>query len=764
MTGFARPRFRPNLVVSVLDPDQVFLVSESRQFILMGRGYRAVAPYLDGRRTTDEVLAAATTHAALPEAMFALHELGRKGYVVEGDGVGVDDATAAWWDALGAPPVAAAARLATASVAIETVGPVRDVAVRAALGARGIAVAPADDGVAATHHVVLTDDYLREGLAATNDRRRAAGVPWLLAKPFGAVAWVGPAFTPGDGPCWACLAQRVRGNRQLEAFVERKGLGREPGPVVTTRATADGPARLGAELVATVVEQWIVTGAPPVAARATLRTHDLLAGSVTQHAVVHRPQCPACGDPGLSDPARTPPPVVLRPNPKRHTSDGGHRIADPHATYERLKHHVSPVTGAISVLEKLGHEATGLTYAYMAGHNFALITDDLFFLRSNIRGRSGGKGMTDIQAKVSAMCEAIERYSGVWRGDEPARRAAYADVADRAVPLDELLNFSPRQYADRDAWNARQPDTRQHLVPARLPDDHVIEWAPAWSLSHERERLVPSAYVWYGHDDLRTLFFCCSDANGCAAGNTLEEATLQALMEVVERDGTAIWWYNRLRRPAVDLPSFREPYLDRLREHYRTLGREFWVLDLTTDVGIPVFTAVSRRVDRPVEDIVLGLGAHLDPRTALLRAVTEMNQFLPAVIKEKPDGTTDYWFPDTEAHRWWRTATIATDPWVTPDPARPARRLADFTPLSTDDVTGDVRHTVARLAALGMETLVVDQSRPDIELAVAKVMVPGMRHFWRRLGPGRLYDEPVRSGVLAAPVAEAAMNPWSIFF
>jgi ribosomal protein S12 methylthiotransferase accessory factor len=47
---------------------------------------------------------------------------------------------------------------------------------------------------------------------------------------------------------------------------------------------------------------------------------------------------------------------------------------------------------------------------------------------------------------------------------------------------------------------------------------------------------------------------------------------------------------------------------------------------------------------------------------------------------------------------------------------------------------------------------------------VARVVVPGLRHFWRRLGPGRLYDVPVRLGWLAAPVAEAQLNPLSMFF
>lgn len=60
--------------------------------------------------------------------------------------------------------------------------------------------------------------------------------------------------------------------------------------------------------------------------------------------------------------------------------------------------------------------------------------------------------------------------------------------------------------------------------------------------------------------------------------------------------------------------------------------------------------------------------------------------------------------------------------------------------------------------------IVLDQTRPDLELNVARVLVPGMRHFWRRLGPGRLYDVPVALGWRTEPALEEELNPTSVFF
>jgi ribosomal protein S12 methylthiotransferase accessory factor len=58
-----------------------------------------------------------------------------------------------------------------------------------------------------------------------------------------------------------------------------------------------------------------------------------------------------------------------------------------------------------------------------------------------------------------------------------------------------------------------------------------------------------------------------------------------------------------------------------------------------------------------------------------------------------------------------------------------------------------------------MEILVLDQTRPDLGMPVAKVIVPGLRHFWARFAPGRLYDVPVQMRWLEKPRMEEELNP-----
>jgi ribosomal protein S12 methylthiotransferase accessory factor len=63
-----------------------------------------------------------------------------------------------------------------------------------------------------------------------------------------------------------------------------------------------------------------------------------------------------------------------------------------------------------------------------------------------------------------------------------------------------------------------------------------------------------------------------------------------------------------------------------------------------------------------------------------------------------------------------------------------------------------------------MEVMVLDQTRPDIGMPVVKVIVPGLRHFWARYAPGRLYDVPPAMGWLDKPLAEEELNPIPIYF
>ena len=273
---------------------------------------------------------------------------------------------------------------------------------------------------------------------------------------------------------------------------------------------------------------------------------------------------------------------------------------------------------------------------------------------------------------------------------------------------------------------------------------------------------MPTTFCYYDYPWPEGGPYCVACSNGNAAGNTPEEAILQGFLELVERDSAALWWYNRLRRPAVDLESFGEPYPHQLAEYLHRHQRDLWVLDLTADLEIPVFVALSRRIAGPLEHIMFGFGAHLDARIALLRAVTELNQMLvwvlPAESEQQPLAISD-----KETLDWLQSATLANQPYLVPDSDTRPRKAPHYQGRWADDLRDDVLACQALVQRQGMEMLVLDQTRADIGLPVVKVIVPGLRHFWARFARGRLYDVPVRLGWLPRPLSEEELNPIPMF-
>ena len=740
----SRPRFRPHFHVEVVPGEGVFLSSHTRHSLLRGRLYELVASWLDGRTAAD-VCERLRSEASPAEVYYALTQLERKGYLCEEEPE-LPTAQAALWSSQQIPPATAVRRLAERPVAVEAFG-VEASAFRDLL--ESLHVRLADGG---SPDVVLTDSALRGELRECNAAALREGRPWLLVKPAGRQVWVGPLFRPGTTGCWECLAQRLRANFPVAAYLqERYG---DTGVVVQDRAATPATLQVGWGLAANAVASWVVRGELPEL-EGNVQTLDVPTWRLQRHALVRLPFCPACGAGGR----RAFQPPALTGRRKTYTSDGGHRVVPPEDTLARNGHHVSPITGAVPLLERAVPDGDGVLHVYVAGSNSARPSRTLGQLRSDLRTMNAGKGTGDAQARASALCEGLERYSGVFRGDEPRRAARLAEMSSAAVPLNECLLFSERQYREREALNAGAG--RFSFIPVPFDSGAEIEWSPVWSLTRGEVRYLPTAFCYYDYPQPDERTYCVACSNGCAAGNTLEEAIVQGFLELVERDGVALWWYNRVRRPGVDLDSFGEPYLERLRAFLAKHGREFWVLDLTTDLGVPVFASVTRRTDRQPEQIMPGFGAHLDPKIALLRAVTEMNQMLSSpLLRPEKDGEKEPVDPET-AH-WLETATTANQPYLLPAEG-PPRAAASYPRGWADDVADDVRACQAVAGRAGMEMLVLDQTRPEVGLPVAKVIVPGLRHFWARLAPGRLYDVPVRLGWLARPLAEHELNPIPMF-
>ncbi len=740
------PALTPHLQFRDVGEQRSLLVSESFNTLLHGELYRELLPLLDGRNAQAEIVAALGEAHSMVDVLGAIVALSAKGYVVSAEH-GMDPARAAYWSALGASPRWVERRLSESRVSIIGDGG-RLAAHLEACGARTVPDAP-------DLTVVVCDDYLEQRLAEVNRRQLDAGAPWMLVRPRGVEPLFGPVFRPGEaGPCWACLAYRLRGHREVHNFLRNVA-----GEDAAFKPFATQPAVLGAlhGLVAAEVVKWLVLGAAAPIHDAAVAMH-VGSFATSHHPVVRRPQCAACGDEALHRPDRPPVPVCLQPSSKAHRTSGGSRSLAPEVTLARYRHLVSPVSGVVTWLSRTTDEADSWLHVHWAGSNLGMRSRSLSSLRRSLRSKSAGKGSTREQSEVSALCEAVERYSGALHGDEIRVRKRFLEWGggEDAIHPNAVQLFSDDQLDHAASINAKGHP--YNVVPPRLDPDAEIEWTPAWSLTQRRHRHLPTSMLYSMAPEQRGPADLIADSNGCAAGNTLEEAIAQGFYELVERDAFAIWWYNRLRVPALDLASFDDEYLASAPDYYARHERDLWLLDVTSDIGIPSFVALSRRPDGKTEDIIYGAGAHADPRIAALRAVCELNQCL-TWLPRPGGGDGRPMIDDPLALWWWKTGRLADCDWLAPAADAAPRGASSFPVVESADGRDDVEYCRSLVEARGMEFLVLDQTRPDVGMPVVRVVVPGMRHFWARFAPGRLYDVPVAMGSRTRPLAEADLNP-----
>jgi bacteriocin biosynthesis cyclodehydratase domain-containing protein len=728
------PQFAPNYSVYVLPPDAVCFYSEDRKFFLHGELFCIVADAIAAGKSFGQIVRELTKKFPADVIDQAIKRLIDRRYIVPKRQTAVD-AAAGYWATLGIPLEMAANNLRKCKVRVQSVDAKGAKQLGAALRKLGVRVVDRSADLT----VVLVNDYLEGQLESLNRQHLSDRTPWLLVQPSGVFPLVGPVFSPGQGPCWTCLAERMKRNREVRAMLDRRQARR----VAVSPLAKDSLGHSGIELAAVEIAKAIASEF-----RTPLNDHlvslDLSGPTIVKHYVPRRPQCPSCGRKKLRNPRREPVPPVLTAGAKPVMTSGGYRSVSSRATVAKYRKHVSPLTGVVSKLERVEVDLP-LNTNYYASHNFSGPAKSIHELRSGRSGGSFGKGSTAEQGEASALMEAIERYSGIFQGDEIRVARRYTEFAPgEAIWPNDVLQFSEAQY--------RRPPSEEDVTPTPPPFDPAakVDWTPVWSLRDQRFKYLPTGMLYFFHSDASDSHMH-ADSNGCAAGNTLEEAIVQGFLELVERDSYAIWWYNRSQRTELDLDQFGDSYVRDLKNQLAETGRRLWVLDITTDLGIPSYVAMSYSTQNGQEFVEYGSGSHFDPRIALLRSLTEVNQFLSLGLM----GLRDVGQTSNDSAGPFR---LKEHPYLIPD-GKPAIRPHLDMKFGSLDTREQALACVDIAKRAGLDFLVLDQTRPDIETPVVRVIVPGLRHFYRRFGPGRLYDVPVKLGLRDTPIPEGELNP-----
>ena len=742
-------RLKPWMQLVPFDADDIGLLSETATQIFKGALLAALLPLLDGTRDEDEIAAALQDRFDLATIYYHIGQLKRK-RLIEIAPAQEPSPALVFYERLNGDGALLAPRRRVVVTAVGGMIP-QPFAERLS-HYESLQVECLDrQPVAADAEslwIVLTPGYLEPALAEFNRQALAANVPWLPCKPDGLEPCIGPLLIPGATACFACLLHRLRGHRVSENLVIRK-TGNAP-------RLAQGRTHASWDIVCGLLGlelEKVFAHSPHARLSKGVVSLDVASLRISCHELTKRARCPVCGEQLNRRLSKLPETDFrLSPQPKADYNDGGQRIKAAADTMRQFETRISPITGEVGSLTV--NDGAPAFFGHSVISTWVLHNG---FKGEARRGRflavgsSSGKGRSEMQANASALGEALERYCSQSFGEEPYLRAAWPDIKDQAIHPNALNSFSEHQYEHREEWAQRAETGR---VPERFDEASPIDWTPAWSLTRQAWRWIPSAYMYYQYREESGHVFAHGDSNGVAAGNCIEEAIIQGFMELVERDGVALWWYNKLQRPALDLTTFGSAFALEAAEQIRRYQYRLHVLDLTSDLKLPTFAAVARHESDPDGEPLLGFGAHFDPRIALDRAISEMGQSW--TLKERIHANT--------ICRNVTGRSLASEPFMRPPDDAPLTPFSAFTNLAADDFLKDIETCVAILKGVGLEMLAADLTRPEVGLAVARVIVPGLVHFWPRFGATRLYDVPVKMGWLPRPLTEEELYPVPFYF
>jgi ribosomal protein S12 methylthiotransferase accessory factor len=340
-----------------------------------------------------------------------------------------------------------------------------------------------------------------------------------------------------------------------------------------------------------------------------------------------------------------------------------------------------------------------------------------------VRGRSGwrratafGGGATARAAVTACTGEAVERFSTSWHDEGDAVRTsaeALRRTGARVTTAAQLLHLGPGQPA-----------------PEPFPDDACTDYLPLRDVvdGTPLDWWVPAAATTFGHPDRTAAAAARPDSNGCAAGTSVPDAVRRGLQELVERDAVALWWWPQARRPELPLDVLGAAASREFTRELAARGRNGWLLDLTTDLAVPVAVAVSARTDGT--GVVLGFGAAASRPAAGGRAAGELLQVLACGDLEEPFRV------GSPGSARWQQQDVADLDFLRPHGSvRPWPALGGS--AEPDEAT--VLHRWRRrLAAVGVDVGFLDLTRPNLGVPVVRVVAPQLRPWYRRLGPGRL--------------------------
>ncbi|WP_436760454.1 YcaO-like family protein [Streptosporangium sp. V21-05] len=397
---------------------------------------------------------------------------------------------------------------------------------------------------------------------------------------------------------------------------------------------------------------------------------------------------------------------------------------------------VDPRTGIVREITELRIDDDDPRFVHYLSE--ACSTEAMGFLKNF--GNNGGAATDRRRALAKAIGEAVERYCSACFSYDDLLVSAYDDLDNPATPPGTYALYRPEQYAIPGfPWRPFTSATR-------------VAWTRGRSLVTGEEILLPASFVYVPYHYRAETPIAQPISTGLACGSSVQEATVSALCEVVERDAFTLMWQGRLSRPRIRLDRLPDSLTDLVRR-FEEVGLTVHMVDIGTDVGCPSIMTIAEGFTRTSPALAFAAASHPDAEVACRKSLEELahtRKFSVQVMDYLPPVPVDVesGHPAVDGQR-------AHLRYYCPQESKEYARFSWDSSQETDlDLSGDrdlsLRALVAGVAATGEDVIACDLTTPDVAelgLSVVRVVVPGlhplhMGHSNRATGGWRLTSLP----------------------
>lgn len=312
---------------------------------------------------------------------------------------------------------------------------------------------------------------------------------------------------------------------------------------------------------------------------------------------------------------------------------------------------------------------------------------------------SQGKGLCDTAAKISAIMESMELYH--LENIPPSRlHGSYDSLHLTCNCLD------PQQVNE---GLITSPDCRltafEWLQTVNISTQEIV-WIPREMVS--MDMTLPAKSTPY----FRQI------TTGIAAGNSITEATIKALLEVIERQTLTAWMTDNAQHASQIHPEIDDTQIQELITRIHNSNKSVKLYLIQNPWNIPVYFCeiIDNCPTRPVGTCI-GSGCHWSHRQAILASILEAAQTRLTLISGSRDDNYEAFYHHREKNR------------PIPDNHYPIKKT---TPKDFDEtflaapLASTLHSLIQTLKQDGVDTiLLLDHSKPTLKIPVAQVIIPG---------------------------------------